>query len=57
MFCADSNAGTTVFDRFDSVFDLEVAAVRGEDRIREVVACPYRGLQEICVSAGSFARI
>jgi 3'-phosphoadenosine 5'-phosphosulfate sulfotransferase len=44
MFCADSNACTAILDRFDGVFDLEVAAVGGEDRIGEVIACPYRGL-------------
>jgi hypothetical protein len=51
MFGADSNAGAAVFDCFDCVFDLKVAAVGGEDRIGEVITCPYRGLQEIRVSA------
>jgi hypothetical protein len=51
MFGADPNASTAVFDCFDRVFDLEVAAIRGENRIGKVIARPYRGLQESCVSA------
>lgn len=50
MLGADSNAGTAVFDCFNCVLDLKVAAVRRENGIGEVITCPYRGLQEICVS-------
>jgi hypothetical protein len=38
---ADSDGGAPVFDRFDGVFDLEVAAVWGEDAVGEVVAGAY----------------
>ena len=41
MFGADSNAGTAAFDCLDSIFDLKVAAVGGEDRIREIVTGSY----------------
>lgn len=41
MFGADPNAGAAVFDGFDCVFDLKVAAIRGENRIGEVIARPY----------------
>jgi hypothetical protein len=55
MLGADANTGPAVFDCFNGVFDLEVAAVGRKDRIGEIVASPDRGLQEICVSAlGTF---
>lgn len=38
---ADSDGGAAVLDRFDGVFDLEVAAVGGEDAVREVVSGAY----------------
>ena len=41
MFGADSDAGTAAFDCLDGVFDLKVAAVGGEDRIRQIIAGPY----------------
>ena len=38
---ADSYGRAPVFDGFDGVFDLEVAAVRAEDAVGEVVAGAY----------------
>jgi len=51
MLGADADAGTAVFDRFNCIFDLEVAAVGRKDRIGEIVTGPNRRLQEIRVSA------
>jgi hypothetical protein len=49
MFGANPNAGTAVFDCFDSVFDLEIAAIRRKDRIGQVITRSYRGLlQALC---------
>ena len=38
---SDSDGGAPVFDGFDGVFDLEVAAVGAEDGVGEVVAGAY----------------
>ena len=38
---ADSYCCPAVFDGFDGVFDLEVAAVGAEDAVGEVVASAY----------------
>lgn len=41
IFAADADGGAAVFHGFDSVFDLEIAAVGGEDGVGEIVACAY----------------
>jgi len=44
IFAADADRGAAVLDRLDGVFDLEVAAVGGEDGVCEIVARSYRRL-------------
>lgn len=41
MFGSNTDAGTTVFHCFHSVFDLEVTAIRREDRVGQVIARSY----------------
>lgn len=47
IFAPDPNCCATVLDRFHSVFDLEVAAIGGEDGVGEIVAGSYGRLQGI----------
>lgn len=47
VFAADSDSGVAVLDSLHGIFNLEVAAVRGEDRVLEIVACAYRRLGEV----------
>lgn len=44
IFAADADRGAAILDRLDGVFDLEVAAVGGEDGVCEIVARSYRRL-------------
>lgn len=41
FFAPDPNACSRIFDGFYSILDLEVAAVRGENGVGEVVAGSY----------------
>lgn len=45
ILAADADGGAAILDSLDSIFDLEVAAVGGEDGVLEIVTRPYRGLE------------
>lgn len=45
VLAADADGGTAILDGLDGIFDLEVAAIRGEDGVLEIVTRPYRGLE------------
>lgn len=47
VFAADSDRRVAVLNSLHGIFDLEVAAVGGEDRVLEIVACAYRRLGEV----------
>lgn len=44
VLAADADRRAAALYRLDCVFDLEVAAVGGEDGVGEIVACSYRRL-------------
>lgn len=44
VLAADADGGATILNSLDSVLDLEVAAVGGEDGVEEIVAGAYRRL-------------
>lgn len=44
ILAADADGGAAVLDGLHGVFDLEVAAIGGEDGVGKVVACTYGGL-------------
>jgi len=44
ILAPDADRGAAVLDRLDGIFDLEVAAVGGEDGVCEIVTCSYRRL-------------
>lgn len=39
ILAPDTDGGTTILDSLDGVLDLEVAAVRREDGVEQVVTC------------------
>ncbi len=41
IFTPNSNGGTTILYRLDCIFDLEISAIRRENRVREIVARTY----------------
>lgn len=45
VLAADADGGAAILDSLDGIFDLEVAAVGGEDGVLEIVTRPYRGLE------------
>jgi hypothetical protein len=45
VLAADADGGTAILDSLHGIFDLEVAAVGGEDGVLEIVTRPYRGLE------------
>lgn len=45
VLTADADRCAAVLHRLDCIFDLEVAAVRGEDGVGEIVARSYRRLR------------
>ena len=47
IFAADSDGRVAILDGLHGIFDLEVAAVGGEDGVLEIVACAYRRLDEV----------
>lgn len=46
VLAVDADGGAAILDGLDGVLDLEVAAVRGEDGVEEVVAGAYGRLEE-----------
>ena len=44
IITSNANDGSTILDRFHGVFDLEIAAIRGEDGVGKVIACADGGL-------------
>jgi hypothetical protein len=57
ILAADADCGPSILDRLHCVFDLEVAAIGGEDGIGQIVACTYRGLRWRLDPARVFSRI
>ena len=45
ILASDTNCGAAVLDSFCGIFDLEVAAIRREDGVGEIVARAYRRLE------------
>ena len=41
IFTPDPNRRTAILYGLNSIFDLEVSAIGGEDRVGQVVACTY----------------
>lgn len=41
IFTSDPNRGSAILYCLDCIFDLEVSAIGGEDRVRQVVARTY----------------
>jgi hypothetical protein len=50
ILASDTDCGAAVLDSFCGIFDLEVAAIRGEDGVGEIVARAYRRLEQGGVS-------
>lgn len=44
VFATDADGGAAVLDCFDSILDLKVSAIGGEDGVGEIVACSYGSL-------------
>lgn len=54
VFAPDADRSASILYRLDCIFDLEVSSIGGEDGIRQVITCAYRGLgMEISIELNS----
>lgn len=55
VLAADADRGAAVFNCLDGIFDLEVAAIGGENGVGKIVACSYGSLFVVEGDLVSFA--